>query len=119
MTLGPIGLHGGGELVPGDEPFLRALLEEEPTGPAGPAQQATEVPCQIGSLKWKVSREQFEQWEAEMLAETGGRHDEMVGEARALGLRRIEPRHRRLDPIIAGAPSALGLALGGIALRQR
>ena len=26
MTLGPIGLHGGGELVPGDEPFLRAIL---------------------------------------------------------------------------------------------
>jgi cyanophycinase-like exopeptidase len=26
MTLGPIGLHGGGELMPGDEPFLRAIL---------------------------------------------------------------------------------------------
>jgi cyanophycinase-like exopeptidase len=27
MTFGPIGLHGGGEFLPGDEPFLRALLE--------------------------------------------------------------------------------------------
>jgi cyanophycinase-like exopeptidase len=26
VTLGPIGLHGGGELEPGDEPFLRAIL---------------------------------------------------------------------------------------------
>jgi peptidase E len=26
MTLGPIGLHGGGELMPGDEPFLREIL---------------------------------------------------------------------------------------------
>lgn len=26
MTRGVIGLHGGGELVPGDEPFLRAIL---------------------------------------------------------------------------------------------
>ncbi len=37
MTLGPIGLHGGGELVPGDEPFLRALLEAA----GGPARTRT------------------------------------------------------------------------------
>lgn len=32
MTVGAVGLHGGGELVRGDEPFLRAILRSAPTG---------------------------------------------------------------------------------------
>jgi len=46
MTLGPIGLHGGGELTPGDELFLRAILDAA----GGPARSRT-ASCAPGSVE--------------------------------------------------------------------
>ena len=46
MTLGPVGLHGGGELVPGDEPFLGAILEA-----AGRPALARAASCAPGSVE--------------------------------------------------------------------
>jgi cyanophycinase-like exopeptidase len=41
---GPIGLHGGGEFMPGDEPFLLALLEAAPPAADGGAVSVVVVP---------------------------------------------------------------------------
>ncbi len=46
---GPIGLHGGGEYVAGDEPFLDALLETAATAAAARADQAEPALAAHGS----------------------------------------------------------------------
>lgn len=45
---GPIALHGGGEFLPGDEPFLRACLEA--ALPAARARSAACAPARTGEL---------------------------------------------------------------------
>jgi cyanophycinase-like exopeptidase len=60
VTLGPVALHGGGEFLPGDEPFLAALLRSAVVsaraGPSDDGEDPRDAPIRVAIVPTAAAR---------------------------------------------------------------